>query len=207
MVLNAIRRVTLTLTVLVVVAAVVPAVAEVREGSFELELYGGWYDPGPSQIPGEPTLGGRFGYNATPRFFVQGTLGYTNFETNVSSGGNSGTIDLDLWTMDFGFGYNFTEDSNVTPEIHAGFGGGFGTAGGDLQIDDTDLCGVAGCRVQFDNLSENSFTLHGGVGVRIDLGDLIYLRPVVQARWFAARDSSPWELEYSLSLGFKFGVN
>lgn len=202
---NSIRRAVFSLVVMAVGLAALPAHAEVRDGSFELELYGGWYDPGPSALPGAPTVGGRFGYNVTPRFFVQATLGYTNFEKDVSDGSNFGTVNLDLWNLDFGFGYNFTEDSNVTPEVHAGFGGGFGSAGGALQVNDTDLCGVAGCRVTFDNLSENSFTLHGGAGVRIDLSDLIYIRPVVQARWFAARDSSKWDPEYSVSLGFKFG--
>jgi hypothetical protein len=199
------RLAAMSLIVLMFLGGALPTHAEVRDGSFDLELYGGWYDPGPGALPGEPTAGARFGYDVTPRFFVQGTLGFTNFETAVESGGNAGTIDLDLWTMDFGFGYHLTEGTSVTPEVHAGFGGGFGSIGGDLQIDDTDLCGVAGCRVQFENLSENSFTLHGGVGVRIDLGDLLYLRPVVQTRWFSARDRNKWDMEYSVSLGFKFG--
>ena len=93
----------------------------------------------------------------------------------------------------------------MTPEIHAGFGGGFGSAGGSLEINDPDICGVLTCTVTFENLSEDSFTLHGGAGVRIDLGSLIYLRPVVQARWFAARDGNTWDPEFSVSVGFKFG--
>lgn len=204
---SSIRRLAFTASMLVALGACQPALAEVRQGSFELEMYGGWYVPGPNLVSGEPTWGGRFGYNATPRFFVQGTLGYTHFETNVSDGVSFGTANLNLWNMDFSFGYNFLEDRDVTPEVHAGFGGGFGSAGGALQINDPDVCGVLTCTVQFDNLSEDSFTLHGGVGVRIDLGHLIYLRPIVQTRWFVARDADEWDVEYSLSLGFKFGGN
>lgn len=195
----------LVLTVLAVLAAAGPARADVREGSYELELYGGYYVPGPSELPGAPTLGGRFGYNVTQRFFVQATLGYTRFERDVSDGVSYGTVDLDLWDLDFSFGYNFLVDGNVTPEVHAGFGGGFGSLGGDLQINDPDLCGVLACRVQFENLSANSFTLHAGAGVRIDLSELIYLRPVVLTRWYAARDTDKWDPEYSVSIGFKFG--
>jgi hypothetical protein len=201
------RRIVMSSIVLILVVSAYPASAEVRPGSFEFELYGGWYDAGPGVLGGSPTLGGRFGYNATPRFFVQGGLGYTKFESSLTNGDSSGTATVDLWNMDFSFGYNFTEDSNVTPEVHAGFGGGFGTVGGALQINDPDVCGVLSCTATFENLSEDSFTLHGGAGVRIDLGDLIYVRPVIQARWFGARDDDEWDVEYSVSLGFKFGGN
>ena len=201
------RRAALSLILLALVVSALPALAEVRQGSFELELYGGWYDPGPSVLPGEPTFGGRFGYNATQSFFVQATLGYTNFETDVAAGGDSGTIQLDLLNLDFSFGYNFTEGGNVTPEIHAGFGGAFGSSGGALLINDPEVCGVAPCTVTFDNVARDSFTLHGGLGVRIDLSDLIYLRPVIQARWVSARDNGSWDAEYVVSLGFKFGGN
>jgi len=201
------RLAVLSSILLIFLVSATPAAAEVRPGSFEFELYGGWYDAGPDVLGGSPTLGGRFGYNATPRFFVQGGLGYTNFESSVTDGVSFGTVTLDLWVMDFSFGYNFTEDTNVTPEVHVGFGGGFGSRAGALQINDPDVCGVLSCTATFENLSKDSFTLHGGAGVRIDLGDLIYLRPGIQARWFGARDDDEWDVEYSVSLGFKFGGN
>jgi hypothetical protein len=184
-----------------------PAAAEVREHSVELEIYGGYVNPSPSVLDGEATVGGRVGYNLTPRFNLQAVLGYSEFEQSVADATDTGTVKLELWNVDMDFAYNFLEGGNVTPEVHAGFGGAFGKASGSLQIADPEVCGAAACTVTFDNLSEDSFTLNAGAGVRIDFGRLIYLRPVIQTRWYAARDEDQWDPEFTVSLGFKFGGN
>jgi len=202
---NALHRVAICAGLLAAFVAVRPAVAQVREGSIELEFYAGYVDPGPSAIDGEPTIGGRLGYNVTPRFNLQAVLGYSEFDKGVADLTDTGTVKLELWNVDLNFAFNFVEDRKVTPEIHAGFGGAFGSASGSLQIKDQEICGGVACTVQFENLSRDSFTLNVGAGVRIDFGRLIYLRPVIQTRWYAARDDDQWDPEFSVSVGFKFG--
>ncbi|MEM7050321.1 MAG: outer membrane beta-barrel protein [Acidobacteriota bacterium] len=52
-------------------------------------------------------------------------------------------------------------------------------------------------------VSDDSLTLHAGVGYEIELGPSFYLRPDVKARWI--EELSGTDFEGSLALGYRFG--
>ena len=183
-------------------AAGLPAHAEVRAKSFELEIFGGYYEPGADFVDGEVTYGGRLGYNFNRRWNLQGSIGYVQLDGEGSDpmSMTSGTFEVDLWNIDLALGYQFFVDSKVVPEVHGGIGGSFG----NFSIDAV----IPGFNIMVRNLSEDSFTANLGGSLKIYLGQTVYLRPAVTGRWFEVRDLATLDnldWEASLALGFRFG--
>jgi hypothetical protein len=204
---RALQYTTVGLLLLAIAASGSSLFAEIREGSFEVELYGGYYDLQADLLDGDATLGGRFAYNSTQHFNFQANLGYTKLEQNLNELALTGEVEAELWLLDFSFGYHFMPNKKFVPEVNGGFGGLFATGSGDVEILEggDPICGTERCSVLFKNLTEDSFTLNAGGGVKIDLGRTIYLRPLIRARYITQRDSDKIDPEYSLSIGFKIG--
>ena len=164
----------LTLAVLVMSLGSGPAVAE---GNFELYL--GYYFPDDDVIDEDLTYGIRLGHRFSDRFGLQGTLG--RYETEIDF------IDLELIFADLSLVF-FTNPGQQTEFlIYGGPGWAFVEA-----------------EAGFVEVSDDSLTVHLGAGLVIELGEKLYLRPDVRARWFEEGDDEI-DLELTLGLGFRFG--
>ena len=56
-----------------------------------------------------------------------------------------------------------------------------------------------------NNLDFDTFTVHAGGGVKIDISDLVYIRPGARFRWFEEREDDEIDQEITLAVGFQWG--
>lgn len=104
--------------------------AEIREGSFEAGVFGGFNFFEKSQnLHNRPVFGGRLGYNITPNFGVETAVEFihSRVEDKARTDFNEGqyrgpmdTVDLVFYHVDAV--YNFIPEGPVTPYVLAGVG-------------------------------------------------------------------------------------
>ena len=167
-----------------------PADAQQR---FGFELYAGYYLP--EELDEDILYGARFG----------GPMGSGNwgwkvstgwFDVEDSQGFSSSRVNMDLWHFDFSL--------DVHPgggPFHFFFGPGFTTA--ELTADD----GFGGNQ----EFSDDVFTVHGGAGWDILVGESFYIPIEARARWYELEGFGPeggkqsqLDYEASAGLGWKF---
>ena len=164
----------LTLAVLLTPVASGPAVAE---GSFELYL--GYYFPDEDAVDEDLTYGIRLGHRFSDRFGLQATLG--RYETEVDF------VDIEAIFADLSLILFTNPGQKAELLIYGGPGWAFVEAeAGSLEA------------------SDDSLTVHLGIGLDIALSEKFYLRPDVQGRWFEEGDDEI-DLELTLGFGFRFG--
>ncbi len=164
----------LTLAVFLASVGGSPAAAE---GSFE--VYAGLYYPDDEVIDEDLTYGIRLGHRFSDHLGLEATLG--RYETEVFF------VDVEAIFVDLSLVFCTNPGDNAEFLIFGGPGWAF------LEAD-------AG----FMEATDDSLTAHLGAGLKIALGEKIYLRPDVRGRWFEEGDGGI-DLEVSLGLGFRFG--
>jgi hypothetical protein len=172
--------------------------AQLEEGKWMGEVFGGNYEPGPDDVlDDEATFGLRTAIMLTPRLALIVSTNLVNFKGTVTDGMATVNFDTDVLLVDLTAGYIIRPDRRVNIAIGAGIGGSFSSTDGTFS---TPLV-----RGFFEDFDESSFTLNGAVGPVIHLTEKVYLKPVVRARWFENRDDDETDLETTLAVGFKFG--
>ncbi len=172
------------------------AQAQLDEGMMAFEIYGGNYAPGPGDFDDESSFGVRFGGMATERVVLIGSLGQVEFDGTATDGMVSTVWDSETTMVDFTIGYVFRAGNKFSIAVGGGIGGAFTDFNGQLQ--------TPTLIARFDSLSSDSFTLNAVVGPIIHLGSRVYLKPLVRARWFEARDDDEVDIESTLAFGFKW---
>lgn len=182
----------------VLLAAIVPAAADVVPESWEFEIYGGTSDPGFDVLDDDLVFGLRAGYNLTEYFNLTTSVGYFTTDDDVSSLGFTGEAEFTETYIDLSAMLHLIPDKVVNPQLFAGIGYSFVSL-------DAEVTGPGGTLPSSINGEDDSFTAHGGAGLRIDLGSRVYLNGQIRLRWYEARDEDETATEYTLGLGFKTG--
>jgi hypothetical protein len=174
------------------------AQAQVSEGQWMGEVFGGNYGPGPDDVlDDESTFGLRAVTMLTPKVALVGSISTVNFEDTVTDGLTTVNFDTDVLLVDFTAAYIIRPDKRVNIAFGGGIGGSFSSTDGTFT---TPV--VIGF---FDDFEESSFTLNAVVGPVIHLSQRVYLKPLMRVRWFENRDDDETDLESTLAVGFKFG--
>jgi hypothetical protein len=161
-----------------------------------LEGYLGYYDPDSYGDHGE-VFGARFGYRPNEKFGVLVSTGVIDLEDDFLNIDNS-QVRLDLFLIDFSFqlypgGKNF----------YLFAGPGWATI--DLKIDQPGPSNNI-------ELSDDIFTIHGGLGYKWQVGESFFVRAQGLARWFEGQEFEGdqadsydgLDTEYSLGFGWSF---
>ena len=192
------RRCAWLIAVMLVLVAGSPAGAQVEEGQWMGEIFGGNYAPGPDDVlDDESTFGLRAATMLTPKLALVGSVSTVNFEDTVTDGIATVNFDTDILLIDFTAGYVFRPDKRVNIALGGGIGGAFSSTDGTFT---TPL--VKGF---FEDFDESSFTLHAVAAPVIHLTQRVYLMPLLRVRWFENREDDETDIESTLAVGFKFG--
>ena len=183
--------------VLLIAAFGTPANAEVHVDSMNIELFAGELDPGPDLLDSETNFGLRYGWDFSRRLGFQFELWRYETDGTFTSGMTTGSFDLDLDGIELSVYAFFVPDGRVTLFLFGGIGGVFA----DLDANISNPLFSTSLR----NAQDDSFTAHGGGGLRIQLGEHVYLRPDARVRWIEKREDDEIDTAYSLAIGFNFG--
>lgn len=167
--------------------AAAPAQAQAGTGSFE--LYAGYYFPDSDVLDDDVTYGVRGGYRLSDSFGIQGSVGRYEDSENILGLAN---VNLELTLVDASAVWYFNPGSSSEFFVFGGPGWAFADVNADFL------------GIPLDSVSDDTFTLHAGLGLNIGLTDRIYLRPDVRARWFDDSNDEV-DLEASLAVGFTLG--
>jgi hypothetical protein len=182
--------------VLLVVAFGSTTSAEIHENSMNVEIFAGEQDPGPDRLDSETTFGFRYGWDYSRRVGMQFEFWRYDTDGDFTVGMSSGTFDLDLNGFELSVHGFLRPDSRMSILLFGGIGGVFGEL-------DASVSGPL--PIGFSNLQDDSFTAHAGAGLRIQLGEHVYLRPDARLRWIEKREDDETDSVLTLALGFNFG--
>jgi opacity protein-like surface antigen len=182
--------------IFVLVTALGLAAPAMADSQWTVEGFAGYYDPDSFDDNSE-IFGARFGYLPSDRFGMLLSVGAIDLEDEFL---DEDLINLraDLFLVDLSFQWYPTGRS-----FYLFAGPGFATV--DVEID------LPGPGNDFSD-NDSTFTLHGGLGFRWDLGETFFLRPELRARWFDGDDFNADDLdsydgldtEYTLGFGWRF---
>ena len=108
-----------------------PARSEIREGSFEAGLFGGYnfFENG-QNLKDRPVFGGRLGYNFTRHFGIEGALEsiHSHVDDRTKTGDKEGEFGSTMSGVDIAFYhinalYHFMPEGRFNPFVLVGFGG------------------------------------------------------------------------------------
>jgi OOP family OmpA-OmpF porin len=109
----------------------VSARSEIREGSFEGGVFGGYnFFENSQNLENRPLYGGRLGYNFTRHFGIEGAVEFINsrVDDKAKTGAKEGQyrspmdrVDLTFYHLDLV--YHFMPDGKFNPFVNVGFGG------------------------------------------------------------------------------------
>lgn len=171
--------------------------AEVHEGSMNVEIFAGELDPGPDLLDSETNLGLRYGWDFSRRLGFQFEFWRYETDSSFTSGMTIASFDLDLDGIEISI-YGFLRpESRVSILLFGGIGGVFGSL--DASISNPLFS------ARLSNARDDSFTAHGGGGLRIQLGEHVYLRPDARFRWIEKREDDEIDMAVTLAVGFNFG--
>jgi opacity protein-like surface antigen len=182
---------------LLVMASGSSAWAKVEEDMKNFEIFAGNYDPEPDVLDSDPTFGVRFGWDVSRRFGVRTELSLFSQDGDFTSGMTTGNLDITYLFADVSFIAFLWPDSRASLELFGGGGGAFN----DIEV---SITSGPGAGLALGNISDDSFILHVGGGVRIQLGENIYLRPEGRLRYFENRDDDEMDQLLTLAVGWNF---
>ena len=167
------------LAALLAVLLTVPALAEIRAGSYSVSPYvGGMLFEGNQDLEHRPIFGLRLGYDFTKNWGVEGDFGYVRTKYKPTDA----TTDVYNYRME-GL-YHLWPDNKLVPFLAVGAGG--------MTINSRDSAA-----------DHNRVAVDYGVGLKYSLTDRIALRGDV--RHVLAFGSTYNDLEYTIGLVFYFG--
>ena len=184
-----------------------PAAAQVKAGSQEVDAYAGALfgdDLTDVRISGRQpkldddlTFGFRYGYNFTDAWGIEAALGYS---PNKVKGLAAGDVDLDLWTLDVDMIYHFNNFGRFVPYVLAG--AGYASASLDHDLTGT----VNGQPVSIRD--DDGFTLNAGIGAKYYATDRVLFRLEGRYRYLDKLvdhfDHSLNTFETTLGVGYQF---
>ena len=185
----------------------VPAHAQAKQGTQELDVYGGELfgdkltdrpvSATRPELDDDVTYGLRYTYNFTNAWGLEVSLGNTASSATKLAGGD---IDLDLTTLDVDAVWHIDTGSRLQPYVL----GGVGYAAADL---DSPIIGtVNGQAVSLDD--DEGFTVNAGVGAKYFITDNFLVRLEARYRYVDAVvdrfDDSLSTFETTLGVGWQF---
>ncbi len=179
-----------------------PARAAIVMGTYEIELFAGYYNPNPVVLDKNVSVGLRFGYNVTENLNIRGEMTYFdtggNFATYHGEFGDiTGTVDYSALTFEFPLSiYPYPNSKWITNFF---LGPGFSFVSSEVKVSDERFPFESG------DLEKSGFTILAGIGVRREFGKRFFANLVGRSRWHAARDQDRLDWEATLGLGITFG--
>ena len=169
-------RTLLALAIVVTVPSIFTSAAQAAEPGGYLEaLAGQIYYEADSDLD-ETVFGLRSGYRFGDRWAIEGAVSFQDVD------------DVDVYLIDLSMRGSIV--SGRRAELF--FVGGPGLFRADFGGDSSDD-------------TENEIALHAGLGLAVDLGERVYLRPDVRARWISGDlFEDDLHVEATLALGFRF---
>ena len=180
------KQIVCTLAVLALVGLAAPQPAR----AFNLEVIAGYYFP--DGLDDDVTWGVGFGNKINDRFGWEVSGSWFDVANAQGYGGQK--VDADLWLVDFSFQWY--------PNA-----GGFAVYGGPgfASAEIKDLPGGA-------KISDDVFSIHGGVSYEALLTESFYVKPDVRVRWYqldstgaAGGSDSTTDWQAMVALGWRFG--
>ena len=169
----------------------IPATAAAQARTGSLEAYAGEYFPDkPDYLKDDLIYGVRGSYSWTGSLASEVSVG--RYEQSFHFAPGAG-IDLHETLLDLSTAWTFNPASRARFALFAGPGWAF--------FDATSY----NPGMPDDSGSDDSFTLHAGASLRIDLSDRVYVRPDVRARWIDKLDDAI-DYEASVGIGIRLGV-
>jgi hypothetical protein len=165
---------------------------------FEAQGYVGSYGPGPDEFDDQVVFGGSFGWRMSEGFVVEAGFGTTTFEGTFEDSRSRVDIDGNAVFLDAGAEWAWFPKSVVTPTLFGGMGWAF------MSVDSSS----EGPRVSVDvdDATGDSWTLYGGVGLRVKLGQdsPFFINGRWFYRWFDQRGSDSADRELTAAFGYQF---
>ena len=177
------------LALLAAVAAAPAAHAQDKEG----EIFVGEYVPDPSVLDSDLSFGVRVMMGRPGPIKFGAEVSYIQTSGDVVSGLQTGTLDWDSFFFDFVADYSFAPGKKFETVLTFGSGVAFESAEASVN---GPIVGVS-----IDDLDDVTYTIQGGIGFKIGLGEAFYLRPAARVRWFPIRDQSDLDTEYLIGIG------
>lgn len=177
-------------------ASACSAVASVPPNSAEFEVLAGYTFPGPDILDGDAFFGLRAGFNAGVHLYLDLELAFQNSDTRFTQQGTVVEVDYEAFVLDLSAGWTFATRKRWNPMLYGGLGWVNVTA--DVEVS------PPGAFDQIGGLFDNSFSLHGGAGIRIGVTKGSYVRVDYRVRWFDERDDDPLDGEATLAYGWYF---
>jgi hypothetical protein len=169
-----------------------PVFAQQGGWQYQLELFGGYYDPKPDVMDEGNLAGLRFGRMTQEMFRFDVTVGY--FEGDLlTEEGDDRDLTYESFFVNFDETLLLNPDGSVHPTVVVGVGWAWAKLVGH---------GSGGLGSGFEKLDEGTLSVNAGLGLEVELGSRASLRPVVRARWFEARDQDEVDLEATLGIAF-----
>ena len=184
---------------LLVMAGGTRARAAVTQGGWELDLYAGEYNPGPSELDSDLKLGIRFGRNVTERFNIFVDIGRSDVVGSVASPRPLAPVELggDLQIYSFNLGGNFTPQKRWVTMLY----GGVGWTVTEINAVVTSVPVLNYIR----GLEDNIRTMNVGVAGKLQVSRLMFVRLDVGVRYNFGRSAGEFDTEYTGGIGWTFG--
>ena len=156
-----------------------------------LEAFAGYYLTDADVFDDALSLGGRAGYRWN-RFGLEGTL--SRLESDIDLPRQTG--ELEVLAVDLSVNLYLNPGSRYEWSIFAG-------PGWELLDSSTRFTRFDGEVREFSS-SDDTFTVHVGVALRFALGERLYLRPDLRVRGYDDDETTLYDVEGSLAVGYSF---
>ncbi len=166
--------------------------AEIEEDMTILGFYVGAYDPDPAILDDDTSYGIRLIYMGSDRFGIGGQLGRVDLEDAPVSG-ITADFEVEMWLLDISFVGALLPAKRTSILYYGGMGAALNEINGTLG------------NLTFRGFSDDSLTLHAGIGVNITLSDRLGLQAGYRFRWFDKRNTDEIDGEITVGLGFRLG--
>ena len=165
---------------------------------FEVQGFVGSYGPGPDELDDDVVFGGSFGWRMTEGFGFEAGFSTASLDGDFEDDGIDFNFDGDVIFFDTGIEWVWFPKSVVSPTLVGGMGWAF------MNLDAT--AGSARVSIDADDLTDDSWTLYGGVGAKVQFGpeSQFFLNGRWFYRWFEQRGSDSSDRELTVAFGWKF---
>jgi len=165
---------------------------------FEVQAYVGSYGPGPDEFDDHVVFGGSFGWRMSEAFVFEAGFGTTSFDGSFSEGRTKTDFSGDAVFFDAGVEWAWFPRSLVTPTLFGGMGWAF------MNVDASSSS--PNVRIDVNDATDDSYTLYGGVGLRVKLGhdSPFFINGRWFYRWFDQRGSDSADRELTAAFGWQF---
>ena len=165
---------------------------------YEAQGFAGSYGMGPDEFDDHVVWGGSFGWKMNPALVFESGLSTTSFDGDFEDNREKVSFDGDAVFFDAGVEWVWWPQHMISPTLVGGLGWAF------MSVDaSSDAPRVS---VDVNDLTDDSLTLYGGVGLKVRLGqdNRFFLNGRWFYRWFDQRSSDSADRELTVALGWEF---